>query len=155
MKPVYQQVIDRQKGDCMKAVIASLLEKEMDEVPNFIEFGQKWWTEMNEYLQKNGFKEKCMLWNPNPPTGGKVMEEYSLDALKNYEGVGGYFWASVNSPKYHDTGGTHAVINHKNINIVHDPNPHYKGLESYPKSDVIQYNGILYVTIIEKIKTEQ
>lgn len=153
MKPVFQQVVDSQKGDCMKAVIASLLEKSMEEVPNFIEF-ENWWAKKQEYLEENGYKEVCTLWNPNPPNGGKVLEKYSLDSIKNYEGIGGYFYASVNSPKFHETGGTHAVVIDKDFNIVHDPNPNYKGLKIYSKSDVIQYNGILYVTIIEKIKEQ-
>lgn len=37
MKPAFQQVIDRGKGDCLRACVASLLELEIDRVPNFVE----------------------------------------------------------------------------------------------------------------------
>lgn len=37
MKKVYQRIIDPKKGDCFKCCIASLLELDYDEVPNFVE----------------------------------------------------------------------------------------------------------------------
>lgn len=37
MIKVYQTMVDRGHGNCMQAVIASLLEKPLEEVPRFLE----------------------------------------------------------------------------------------------------------------------
>lgn len=67
-------------------------------------------------------------------------------------GVNGYFYCSVLSPKYFswEHMGTHAVICDKNFNIVHDPNPEYKGIKSYPLASIIGFNGIIGVYNIRK-----
>lgn len=37
MKKVFQTIVDKDHGNCMQAVVASLFELELDDVPNFIE----------------------------------------------------------------------------------------------------------------------
>lgn len=154
MKRVYQQVVELDKSDCMRAAVASLLGEELENVPNFIEYGFKWGQVFDEYIRERGYKEKEFLYNPIM-YGSDVLPDYSLDRIGEFDGVGGYFYASVSSPKYNPSGEldgiTHAVIIDKDFNIVHDPNPEYNidGLK-YPRHD--KYNGVRQVIVIEKIQ---
>ncbi len=71
------------------------------------------------------------------------------------EGVDGYFYASVYSPKYYNPNDnppvTHAVIIDKNLNIIHDVNPENSNVITYPEADKLKYNGILDVFMINPI----
>lgn len=40
MKKVYQEIISDTNGDCLRATVASLFDKDLEEVPHFIEFGR-------------------------------------------------------------------------------------------------------------------
>ncbi len=163
MNPVFQKIIDRDKGDCMRAAICTLLNIEDCDVPNFTEGDYQ--RLLIETLDKNGCDLKSMLWNPklnefyNPTESCFVEIKYNkqlqLPELRNFEGIDGYFVASVFSPKYFNyTDGfhsTHAVVIDKDFNIVHDPNPYYQGIRHYPLSDLIGYNGIRDVFVIERV----
>jgi hypothetical protein len=65
------------------------------------------------------------------------------------------FFASVLSPKYFNyTSGftaTHAVLIDKDYNIVHDPNPAYQEILNYPLANLLGYNGILDVYLINPV----
>ena len=37
MTKAYQTIIDKSHGNCMQAAVASLFDKKLEEVPNFIE----------------------------------------------------------------------------------------------------------------------
>jgi hypothetical protein len=168
MKPVYQKNINHGMGDCMQAVIASLFEKELDEVPKFIEFGDRWWSELRKYFMKNGYsctgyfhnKNYQSFLNPTYQCFNKEMFDkrqiLSKNNLKKWTGVNGFFFASVLSPKYftYKEKGfpvQHAVVIDKGFNIVHDPNPGYANILSYPLSDFLKFNGILEVLKINKL----
>ena len=56
MKKVYQTIVDKGLGNCMQAVIASLLDLELIEVPNFITFGRKWYAAFNLFLESRNLK---------------------------------------------------------------------------------------------------
>ena len=43
MIKVFQAVIDKDKGDCMRAAVASLFELGLFEVPNFIDYPDDEW----------------------------------------------------------------------------------------------------------------
>jgi hypothetical protein len=62
MKPVYQEVVDEHKGDCMQAAIASLLELPLNEVPDFIN-QENWFHSFYHFLAKNGFEYYGMIHN--------------------------------------------------------------------------------------------
>ena len=64
MNRVYQTIIDQNKGNCMQAAIASLFEKKIEEVPNFIEF-KNWFTPMYKFLIKKGYDYDGMIHNRN------------------------------------------------------------------------------------------
>ena len=151
MKPVFQQNTELGKGDCMRAVVASLFEDEIENVPNFIELPNGiYWEEFLKYHNDRGYTFKGIRYNLNMFNGSP--EDLSLETIKSSEGINGFFFATVFSPKHNPEGEfngiLHAVVIDKDFNIVHDPNPEYKDLKEYPKHD--KYNGILYVKLFEK-----
>jgi hypothetical protein len=156
MRKVYQGFVDKDKGDCMRAVIASLLDKDLLDVPNFIE-EERWFDSMWKFFKEEGYEYHGMLHNNPAPD---VIAEYHISALKDHPGIDGLFFASVYSPKYFSmddytefgTSTTHAVIIDKDFNIVHDPNPGNTSVEKYPMADTIGFNGVLHVWLIEKKK---
>jgi len=134
----------------MRATVASIFDEEIENVPNFIECGVEWFTVFSEFFKDKGYEEITYLYNP--VMFDKILPEFSLDRLKEYEGVNGLFYATVNSPTYNPNGDlsgiTHAVVVDKNFNIVHDPNPTYKDVKrKYPLHD--RYNGIRQIEIFE------
>ena len=149
MKKVFQQNTTAGHGDCMRAVVASLFEDDIKNVPNFIEI-KDWWQEFLNYISNKGYLFKGLRYNLIK--FNTTPEDLSLETIKSSEGINGFFFATVFSPKYNQEGEfngvLHAVVIDKDFNIVHDPNPNYKDLKEYPKHD--QYNGILYVTLFEK-----
>ena len=166
MKKVYQTIYGKPYGNCMQAAIASLLEKERDNVPNFIEYGEEWLTEIEKFIEDNGYEfveEAPYLYNYKDkflrfPTEYCFSEEPSfnnntdISEIKKYDGVDNYFIASVYSPKLFDFDewAQHVVIIDKDYNIVHDPNRKYKKIKEYPFSKLIGYNGITDIWNIRK-----
>ena len=160
---VYQKIIDKGIGNCMRACVCTLLNIDDSNVPNFIEGNYE--QLLSKTLADNNCEEKGMLWNPNlsyfnNPTEccfERIRHEKSqlLDAISDYKGIDGLFIASVFSPRYFNYSNgihqTHAVIIDKQFNIVHDPNPNYKNIFMYPLSKLIKYNGIRNVYLIERI----
>ncbi len=155
MKKVYQTIVDLGKGNCMQAAIAALFDEDLENVPEFIEIGREkgtWLPEFCEFLNERGYDYNGVLFR------NAQLENYKLDEVKNLEGVNGYFYASVYSPKYNpngDKGGvTHAVIVDKDLNIVFDPNPNYPEGIKYPTHEE-GYNGIINIYVIEKIENKK
>ena len=176
MKKVYQTVIDKTIGNCMQATIASLLDLELNVVPNFIlEPKNNWFQTMYRFLKDNGYEFNGTLYNIEDSRirgeyHSSYMEHYNkiinsdnkdnnLERLKNSKGIDGFFYASVYSPRFvnlmdkHPTG--HAVIIDSSFNIVHDPNPNYKDIIKYPYADELGYNGVIDVFLIEKKNDEE
>lgn len=169
MKKVYQRIIDPKKGDCFKCCIASLLELDYDEVPNFVE-QEGWLGDARDFCKEHGYDFAYReYFNPNlhyleNPTEGcfkpLILDNtYHLKNLKREDGIDGLFLAGVYSPKYtkpgeHPMRHLHCVIIDKDCNIVFDPNPEYKNIVEYPYSRLIGYNGVRDVMIITKIREE-
>jgi len=164
MIKIYQTIVDKGHGNCMQAAIASLFDLSLNDVPNFIEYKDGWFSPLWELSQNLGYEYQGMLHNKNynkllHPTADcfKVTKFHkksilNLTNLKNEVGVNGLFFASVLSPKYCSLNdgfhSTHAVIIDKKYNIVHDPNPEYEKLIKYPLADLLKYNGIIDVLLI-------
>lgn len=167
MLKVYQQIIDNKKGDCMQACVASMLNKQHDEVPAFIEKGEEWFTEVCKYLDLNGYGYQGNYFNDNysrlfqpeefcfkTPIIAKNML-FSSREFHEENGIDGLFMGVVLSPKYFknlDDHQTHAVVVDKDCNVIFDPNPEYKNIIEYPYGGLIGYNGVLYVYDFEKEK---
>lgn len=128
MTPVYQTIISPENGNCMQAALASLFDKELDDVPNFVEY-DNWTYKCVLWLRDLGYQlayvNACNL-------DGKITLK---DVLEYDGGVNGYFYASVPSQTF--PGVTHAVIIDKEGNVVHDPNPNGLCLKLTAK-DIIQ-----------------
>lgn len=154
MEKIYQRLVDKNKGDCMRAAIASLLNMDYEQVPNFIEDERGYFPLLWEFLQSTDYEYKGFLHNPMEKVN--MHEECFVGALSKYDGVDGIFYASVYSPKYYDTSdpvpNTHAVLIDKNYNIVHDPNPGNKDVIEYPLAKELGYNGIINIMLLEKKK---
>lgn len=152
MKTVYQKNIDKDKGDCMQAAIASLFDKDYDEVPKFIELEEGHHNPLITFLRTTEYQYEGMLHNPMDKSN--LYFPTFITQLKKYNGVDGYFYASVYSPKYFNKDdaypSTHAVIIDKKFNIVFDPNPENKDVKEYPMAKELGFNGIINVYLIEK-----
>jgi len=151
MKKVYQQKIDKDTGDCIQAVVASLFEVELSEVPKFIELGDNWWYEYKNYFKSKGYFHKTTLYSPVFWDG--VLDEFSISSIGEYSGVNGFFKASVCSPMFNPDGNLegicHAVVVDKSLNVIHDPNPNNINV-IYPRHDD-KYKGIRQIEIFEKL----
>jgi hypothetical protein len=167
MKKIYQRIDDPRHGDCFKCAIASLLDLEYEEVPHFIEMGDNWVVETQNFFAKHGYNwTGRMLYNPRMvflenPTWNLYenlwpFEECTFSAIKPEYGINGLFLAGVYSPKYttpseHPVSHLHSVLCDIDFNIVFDPNPEYEKVVNYPYSRLIDYNGIRTIDIIKKL----
>jgi hypothetical protein len=130
MKKVFQTRVSKDNGNCAQAVIASLFELGLEEVPDFVSnhHNKPMATEIVKFLNSRGFKAGYVY---SDSKYGKTI----LDVTSTDDGIDGYFYAVVKSKTFDN--GLHAVVVDKNLNIVHDPNPNGECLGLEPK-DVIQ-----------------
>jgi hypothetical protein len=126
MKKVYQTIIDKNKGDCMRAAVASLFELPLNKVPDFMKFdGMKNTSpgyELHRFFFDRGF-DYCYI---NRREDLKQGTKFLKKVAKFDGGINGFFYASVKSQTFE--GRFHAVIIDSNLNIVHDPNPNGRAL---------------------------
>lgn len=100
-----------QRGNCVSACVASLLDLPLAAVPNFVEIeilgGPDWWTHLFWYLKISGWV--LVVVDPrNPPAG--------------YYCVGGLSTRATEDVPIH-----HAVL-YKDGRLAHDPHPDGTGL---------------------------
>lgn len=171
MKRVFQTIIDKGKGNCMQAALASLFDLELDKVPNFKEYGDNWFQEFFSFIRKQGYVFDGTLYNNNVQRLenpefyeenfiklGRELPKNRFAELKSMDGVNGYFFASVYSPAYYNredkTPIKHAVVIDSDLNIIHDPNPNNINVLEYPMAKDIKYNGIVDIFMINLQKDE-
>lgn len=65
VKPVYQTIFEPPLGNCLQAAVASVLELQLEEVPNFAEAGDKWWDAYSGFLQERGLYPLMLEPGPN------------------------------------------------------------------------------------------
>lgn len=126
MTPVMQTRFtkDGDRGNCMTACVASLLDLPIESVPYFI--GEPdFWDAVLDFLFKNGYEYNQTFY---------PMEGYDFD-WKSSPGVDGYFICAGPSPRL--PGLDHAVI-YKNGVMVHDPHPDKTGILSIKEIDDIR-----------------
>lgn len=139
MIKVTQTVTDSGAGNCMQATIASLFEKNLQDVPNFVEYGlTEWQRKLFEYLGSVGYDYEGML----EPLETK---EGTLARLKNTPLVNGFIYAVVPSLNFKDK--THAVVIDMTGVVVNDPHPEKK----YEGVNVVETGGLLYWYMIKKV----
>lgn len=123
MKKIYQTIVGGERSNCMQAAVASLFELPLQEVPNFIAFGEQWLSIMQDFYKVRGYDMTTMF---------AKKDKWTLKDIAEFDGgVDGYFSASVPSQTFEDC--SHAVIVDTDLNIVHDPNPNQKALELGPE----------------------
>lgn len=111
MKPVYQAIVDSERGDCTRAVIASILEIELEQVPHFNLFGSGRWFEIFYYfMMSNGWKYEGQKYPARP----NRLPEYTI--LSESDSIKGCFYASVPSKTF--PGKSHAVVMDMNWTVV-------------------------------------
>jgi hypothetical protein len=117
MKPVTQTTfydpsmpVDQQRGNCWSACLASLLELDIEEVPDFVQIevsgGQYWWEHTLEWLAHRGYRL------------ARVMGELPKDP---------YIMCGISprSPNGEPVG--HSVIYQDGV-MIHDPHPSGDGI---------------------------
>lgn len=125
MKKIMQRNVDNGNGDCARAAVASLFDKEYDEVPELNPDGSQLWG-ITKFFKSQGYEITCY----NRREGLPSLEEVALfDG-----GVNGFFYASVPSQTFENV--SHAVVVDINLNIVHDPNPNQLAMNLKPE-DVV------------------
>lgn len=116
MRPVYQTIFGNKEGNCLAACIASILEVDIDRVPNF--HGKDWAQQWCEWLRPHGL----FMWRIDVAEGIVIPPGYSI--------------LSGQSPRAEALGETwlHATVAFDG-ETVHDPHPDGGGVLS--KSDYL------------------
>ena len=137
MKKVFQTIVDKDHGNCMQAVVASLFELELDDVPNFIEM-ESWGLVMHKFYNERGYEPCTIARHRHENT------EFLKKVAKFDGGINGYLYATVKSQTFDDIW--HAVVVDTDLNIVHDPNPNQLAL-NLTSDDVIDIQVVHEMTI--------
>lgn len=123
MKPVTQQVMhdvaNGQFGDCQRAVIASLLELPIEDVPHFLQDAKgdptAYWQAIQKFCRGHGYA---------------YLTAHSPKGLAFY-GDDGDVFHEISGPSPRHAGTFHAVIG-KNGQVFFDPHPSRAGLAGDP-----------------------
>jgi hypothetical protein len=143
MIPVNQEIINKDFGDCQRAVYASLLELPLDAVPNFLRHGVRWILVYRQFLHTCG-------WVPDWINGRyyKNLSIYAKGFEAKYQrpqlehSINGYFAASVKSKTYKHTN--HAVVIDINGVVIHDPNPN----KLYQNENVMETEALIHWDLV-------
>lgn len=103
MKPVHQTIFKPPHGNCLQAAVASLMELELDDVPNFMERGDDWEKCFERFALERGLQV--------------VM--FDVGEIRGVWSPVGYHLITGKSPRgdYH-----HEVVGYRG-EPVHDPHP--------------------------------
>lgn len=149
MIKIDQTIVGINKGTCMQAVIASLYELTIEEVPTFLDDSKgNWAVQLCKFMMLQHPKKILPLWRDKGSLlNNKILDTKDLiDYTHNDGGVNGYFFASVKSPTFSTPEKPiyHAVIVNKCLEIVHDPNPNKKALKLKPEDirDILLVNTV-------------
>jgi len=130
LKPVNQTLVDEEFGDCIRACLASILDLDIDAVPNFVRFNDRWMIVFWSYINVLGYQFYGTGWpkSESKPNGHIISECPNVD---------GFVIASVPSRSFE--GGSHAVVMNINGLVVHDPNPKraWEGINVLETGDLI------------------
>jgi len=132
MIPVFQTIVDKGYGDCMRAAVASLLELSLEEIPDFKNEESKEprdWKKSTVigYLHSIGLDACCINKRDDLNQG----TDFLIKVAKFDGGYKGCFYASVPSQTFPNI--FHAVVVDTDLNIVHDPNPNQRALSLKPE----------------------
>lgn len=137
MKKVDQSIVCSEDGDCQRAVIASVLELPLEEVPHFIREGDLWALRLMDFMAEQGYPDIHWDAPESYPFRG-----HTFRGIMEYDGGwDGFFPASVPSQTFPDR--FHAVVVDMDLKVVHDPNPNRRALSCKPEDvrDIITKGG--------------
>lgn len=111
MKPVFQTVYGLPNGNCFAACIASILEMDLEDVPNFCEGeNTNWMFDLNEWLYQFGLGALTVAFQGDIP----IKKSWSCAGGKG------------------PTGVKHSVVM-KDLEFVHDPHEGWNGFDGDPE----------------------
>jgi hypothetical protein len=120
MKPVFQTIVAKGKGDCLRACVASMFELEIEQVPHFVLY-KDWFNVFYQFLRIVDCEFEGTAYAFDEDDSDKKPHLPSRDNLIN-----GSIIAGVRSKTYKDA--YHAVIINCSGKVIHDPNPNKKWL---------------------------
>ena len=129
MIKVYQTKFGCPGGNCFQASVASLLELELEEVPDFAnEDHDNWWKNFSEWIEKRGLSLASSLVNDKLYPVTCIIEGYCLLGV-----------VSKTDKSYRHSVIGHATCSQNRIKfkIVHDPYPGSDLTDPYDIKDVI------------------
>jgi len=135
MKPVFQDIIDAEKGNCMSACLASVFEIGLEDVPNFWEMARgstpRMQDAMVEWLRTVGYGLLTVPVKTFTPFS-QLLGCYALAGVKSqmFEVNHGIVITWVQKAEY--TVG---------IEVVHDPNS--KNKRKYEPSEIIDLSFLI------------
>ena len=85
MRKIDQLIVDKINGDCTRACLASILEINIEEFPNFITLGNDWFSVFWKALIDHGCKYHGTGWvkSLDRPHGIYLNESPSIDGFCN------------------------------------------------------------------------
>jgi hypothetical protein len=99
---------DKQKGDCLRAVTASYMEKRIEDVPHFAEeYQASWLDHWSAWMADRGVRIKSRQGSERPAS---------------------LYFAYGLSPRSATNGGLPHIVIMKGQKLVHDPHPSRAGL---------------------------
>ncbi len=156
-KKYYQKIIDRSKGDCLPACIATVTGIPLEEIPNFCEGNDyRWLQNMKDWLYKKGWciirikegtrwVEKGMFGGFNNDNQAAVVldSDYPINmAVPSLEYKDGLH-SIVGETEVSQTGGIYESFS---LKVFHDPNKNNCGKEQ--KGNIVDY--LIIVPILDK-----
>jgi len=137
-----QRIVDKDKGDCTRACLVSILELDIDSTPNFIGLGNEWFRTFRKFLQEHGYEYYGTGWL-------KSDERPHGTILKDSPNVKGFVIASVPSSLYKGVG--HSVVMDLEGVVIHDPNPN----KAWQDVNIIESGDLQHWLMISDKTTEE
>lgn len=133
MTPVHQEILCNRRGDCLRACIASILDRPLDHVPNFSEPARSQLDPI--WMRGNGMAQVEAMYHWLRPQGLDLYETSSPDPFDPDWGYGEEYDPSfviASGPSMMFAGSKHVVVAERYLSVddqawrarfVHDPNP--------------------------------
>lgn len=126
MKRVFQQIIDRNKGDCFSACLASILEIKIEEVPKFMWHFKTYEKDaVNLWLAPRGYGLLRVRWPEEIRTGNDI----PFHAVRLL-----YCIAAGKSPRGDWLHAVVGCLEAYTFKMIHDPHPSGRGIIGQPTS---------------------
>jgi hypothetical protein len=139
MIPVYQTIVDKGRGDCMRAALASLFHLDITQVPHFLLFKRAWHDVYVDFCWTMGYDYECT--------------HHGKTRIRSYHLINGAVIAVVKSKTFENCH--HAVLINKKGLVIHDPNPNQAWLNTniIKTGQLIQWEEFKKRTIKQRFPT--